>query len=178
MAEPATRNIAFLGKPGTGKTHLACGLLIALADFGIFGRFVDWTGMITEIKASEDQREFERRWLAPLRSAPIVVLDDMGATDSTDHLSALRDYFFNCRWKGGLSTIITANLKADELHGQAGRGGCQSILPYASVINMRPGDQRITRRPAPPKSDAIHPTEPCRTLRLCGVGNQSPLQHR
>jgi DNA replication protein DnaC len=165
---PKHINIALLGDRGTGKTHLGCGLLLALAETGWYGKYVYWPGLIAAVKSADDQRDAERRLLEPLKTAPAIVLDDVGRDKMTEHLEGWRDVIFDARWVTGLSTVITANLAALELHDWLGAASASRFFADATVVKMQPGDQRrqpVARQLKPLSND---PTTPCPSCGAAG----------
>jgi len=165
---PKPINIALLGDRGTGKTHLGCGLLLALAETGWYGRYVYWPGLIAAVKSADDQRDAERRLLEPLKTSAVIVLDDVGRDKMTEHLEGWRDVIMDARWVAGLPTVITANLNALELHDWLGPASASRFFSDASVVMMQPGDQRrqpVARQFKPLPND---PTKPCTSCAAAG----------
>ena len=71
--------LLFVGPPGTGKTHLAVGVLVELIErLKVHGRFAEFTSLIHQIQATFDpgSPESKREILDPLMGAELLVLDE------------------------------------------------------------------------------------------------------
>ncbi len=167
-AWPKSPSLAFLGSPGPGKTHLACGLLLALAQRGVTGRYVDWPTVSARLKTADDRPAAERELLAPLGGVPLLVLDDCGREKPTEHMGQWLDVIINERWVGERPTVIIANLSGEELEAWMGPAAASRFFSTASILPFNPGDGRYRYRrqvDAPIVSD---PTQPCHTCAGAG----------
>lgn len=105
------RGLLLMGKVGTGKTHLAVAALQYLVESkGVRGRFADFTGLVLEMQMAFDDGEARRELLAPLLSADLLVLDELGARKLTSPFVAdLLYYLVNTRYVEERVTIFTTN---------------------------------------------------------------------
>lgn len=94
------------GPPGVGKSHLLSASLRALLleHPEMTGRFVEFTSLCAQIQATFDERydgPREAEILAPLYSASVVVLDELGARRNSafaaDTLYLLVNHLYNHR---------------------------------------------------------------------------------
>ena len=79
--QPAN-GLIFVGSVGTGKTHLAAGVLHELAeDKGVDARFVDVRELLDKLRSSYDEnaQETPAQILKPLLTAELVAIDELGA---------------------------------------------------------------------------------------------------
>jgi DNA replication protein DnaC len=111
------RCAAFLGKIGTGKTHLAVGIAHAVMEDGysvIFTQVADAIGRVKDTWNRSCQ-ESESKAIATLANVDLLILDELGAQhhSETDLLILYR--ILNKRYEQRLPTIFTANLEAGEL---------------------------------------------------------------
>ncbi len=101
-------NIVFIGKPGTGKTGLAIGLLRDAIIDGYRGRFYTAQDLLDELYASLADRSTPKL-IRRLCNFPVLVIDELGyLTLNSEQINA----FFKLMGEryGKVSTIITTNL--------------------------------------------------------------------
>ena len=72
-----SRNIIFLGKSGTGKTHLATGLGMEACKQGIRTRFVTGCGLANELIEARDEKTLARA-VRRYASYGLLIIDEMG----------------------------------------------------------------------------------------------------
>ncbi len=102
------RNIIFVGKSGTGKTHLATGLAVAACRQGISTRFVDGCGLSMELVEAQSQRRLSRVIQKYARYG-LVVVDELGYISFSKESAELLFQVLAARNERG-SVIITTNL--------------------------------------------------------------------
>mgnify|MGYP000010510559 CR=1 FL=1 len=71
------QNIIFLGKSGTGKTHLAIGLGMAACSQGIRTRFVTGCGIVNELMEARDEKTLSRI-LKRYAGYGLLIIDELG----------------------------------------------------------------------------------------------------
>jgi DNA replication protein DnaC len=101
-------NIVFIGKPGTGKSGLAIGLLRTALVNGYRGRFYNAQDLLDELYASLADRSTPKL-IKRLCNYPILLIDELGyLTLKAEQINA----FFKLMGEryGKSSTIITTNL--------------------------------------------------------------------
>ena len=72
-----SHNVIFLGKSGTGKTHLATGLGIEACKEGFRTRFVTGCGLVNELVEAQEERVLNRL-LKRYASYDLLILDELG----------------------------------------------------------------------------------------------------
>jgi len=71
------RNVIFLGKSGTGKTHLATGLGMAACGQGIRTRFVTGCGLANELMEAQNEKGLSRA-LKRYAGYGLLIIDELG----------------------------------------------------------------------------------------------------
>jgi len=113
------RGVLLYGPPGTGKTHLAVATLRNVIEHkGLKGLFCDFRGLLIDLKSSYENRTSSSEILDSVRKVPLLVLDDVGAERNTDWAKDILSEIINYRYTRSLPTIVTTNLRFDDLTGE------------------------------------------------------------
>jgi DNA replication protein DnaC len=102
------RNVIFMGRSGTGKTHLATGLGVAACGQGINTRFVNGCGLSNELIEAQSERRLSRVIQKYARYG-LVVVDELGYVPFSKESAELLFQVLAERHERG-SVIITTNL--------------------------------------------------------------------
>ena len=102
------RNVIFLGKSGTGKTHLATGLGVEACRQGISTRFVTGCGLANELLEA-NQGHTLRRMIHRYARYGLLILDELGYVPFSKEGAELLFQVLAERHERG-SVIITSNL--------------------------------------------------------------------
>jgi DNA replication protein DnaC len=165
--------LLLLGPIGTGKTHLAVGIIQELIrSKGVPCRFCDYRELLKEIQNSYNPsvQTTELEILRPVFEAEVLVLDELGAVKPTEWVWDTVSHILNSRYNEKKTTIITTNfpnLPPGEL--QAGRSGSAGEAARSAVRGETLGD-RITER----MRSRLH--EMCRVVQLEGVDFRQRVQ--
>lgn len=105
------RGILFLGKVGTGKTHLAVAALRAVVESRKgTGLYVNVTELIQRLQMSIDGRGPTREaLLGPVVDTELLVLDELGACRSTEWVLDQLYFVINQRYSHRRVTLATSN---------------------------------------------------------------------
>lgn len=106
-----SENIIFIGKPGTGKSGIAMGLLRLALLNGHRGKFYNAQDLLNELYASLADRTTSRL-LKTLASFDIIVIDELGYLTLTTEQVNIFFKLIDMRYRKK-STIITTNLDFD-----------------------------------------------------------------
>jgi len=159
--------LLFIGPIGTGKTHLAVGIIHELIRTkGIPCLFADYRELLKQIIDSYNPsvQATELEILRPVVETEVLVLDELGSVKSTQWVWDTVSYVLNCRYNENRTTIITTNflnLEPGALQGPQ-KNFSQAELARAAARDETLGD-RITER----MRSRLH--EMCRIIELNGI---------
>jgi DNA replication protein DnaC len=156
--------LLFVGPSGTGKTHLAVGILKELITrYGVRGRFVDFNSLLYQIQATFDpgSPESKRQILDPLTESDVVVLDELGAQQPTPWVRDTLYLIINQRYMRRRPTLFTSNYYLGPPTAELGPG-----RPRPKPENL---DRGRDAEPAAPPAD---------TMRLLSSRIPAPLVSR
>jgi DNA replication protein DnaC len=112
MEYPAVdRGLLFMGTVGVGKTHLAVSILKGLTERGFSCLFYEFGSLLKEIQDSYNTytQSSELGVLAPVLTAEILVLDELGASKPTDWVRDTMAHIINTRYNEKKFTVFTTN---------------------------------------------------------------------
>jgi DNA replication protein DnaC len=104
--------LLFFGTVGTGKTHLAIGIIKELIiKKAIACVFYDYSELLKQIQNSYNAsvQTTELEILRPVFEAEVLVLDDLGASRRTDWVWDAVSLILNTRYNENRTVIITTN---------------------------------------------------------------------
>jgi len=120
------RGLMYMGKVGTGKTHLAVAALREIVtDKGVSGLYVNFLELVQQLQMTFERNGGSREEiLGPVTEADILVLDELGAGKMTEWVRDLLYFVINSRYMTQKVTIFTTNYLDFPQPGKGGgRGG-------------------------------------------------------
>ena len=112
IAAEAKNGLLITGSVGSGKTHVAVGIIKALIEhYGVNCLFVDYRELLKEIQDSYNPtvNSTELGILKPIFEAEVLVLDELGAVKPTAWVWDTVGLILNTRYNQKKPTIITTN---------------------------------------------------------------------
>ena len=111
------RSGVFCGAPGTGKTHLAIGVLRHVLERGGTGIYTTVMDMLGRIKATFHERahETEQQVMDALTSCDLIVIDEVGRSLDTNYELAQFFRVLDRRYQNLRPTILVTNLPKSKL---------------------------------------------------------------
>jgi DNA replication protein DnaC len=141
------KGLLLVGGIGTGKTHLAVGILKELiTSRGSACLFCDYRELLKQIQNSYNSsvQATELQVLRPVFEADVLVLDELGAVKPSEWVWDTVSLILNTRYNDNRTTIITTNF-ADEPAGGAPRSS-SSISPARAAAREETLGDRIGER--------------------------------
>ncbi|HEY4843544.1 MAG TPA: ATP-binding protein [Terriglobales bacterium] len=136
--------LLLVGGIGTGKTHLAVGILKELiASRGCACLFCDYRELLKQIQNSynESVKATELQVLRPVFEAEVLLLDELGAVKPSEWVWDTVSLILNTRYNDNRTTIITTNF-ADE----PAAGVSKSLSPARAASRDETLGDRIGER--------------------------------
>lgn len=146
--------LTLTGNVGTGKTHVAVGLVKLACGLGIEARFLTMADLLGAIKATYDRERTvshrrggagapgETDLLSELAELPLLALDDLGAENPTPWVCDRLYTLVNRRYLGRRPMIVTSNLSLETLADRLGERTVSRLWGASLVVNFRGGDYR------------------------------------
>lgn len=153
--------LLLIGKIGTGKTHLAVGILKELiAQRGVPCLFCDYRELLKEIQNSYNSsvQTTELEVLRPVFETDVLVLDELGAVKPSEWVWDTVSLILNTRYNNNRTTIITTNFED-----QAAAGASGALSAVRSAVREETLGDRIGER----MRSRLH--EMCRIVRMDGA---------
>jgi DNA replication protein DnaC len=109
--------LVFRGPPGTGKSHLAAAIVnqrIASNELPTFIGVPDLLDHLRSTFAPESSVTYDELF-ETIRTAPLLVLDDLGTQSATAWAQEKLYQLLNYRYNARLATVVTTNLSLESL---------------------------------------------------------------
>lgn len=109
--------LVFMGPYGSGKTHLAAAIANYRANVGHPPLFVVVPDLLDHLRATFAPRSpisYDRRF-DEVRTAPLLILDDLGTQSMTPWVKEKLFQIFNYRYNAELPTVVTTSDSLEEM---------------------------------------------------------------
>jgi len=160
--------LVLYGHVGTGKTHVAIGLIKLACGLGIEARFLTMGELLESIKATYDRErglrhrrggartpdealrlaQDEAGLLGELAALPLLALDDLGTENPTPWARDRLYRLVNRRYLARMPTIVTTNLGPDRMVERVGDQTLSRLWGASLVIEFRGSDYRTRAKQA------------------------------
>lgn len=111
----------FIGKTGTGKNHLACGIIHKIIEHGGTALITTAMKIIRTIKDSWRDHETKEGEIIDLYTQPgLLVIDEIGVQFGSDTEKLYISEIINDRYEAMRPTLLLGNIKLSELTEQLG----------------------------------------------------------
>ena len=106
------------GDVGRGKTHLMVAALRALIfKLGVTGRFVEFSLLLADLKASFEKINDASTLVDPLYSVQVLAIDEMGKGRGSDWEKTVLDELISRRYNSLLTLLVTTNYRPGNASG-------------------------------------------------------------
>jgi DNA replication protein DnaC len=156
LAIESGRSAAFFGAPGTGKTHLACGMLAHISEKGGTAWYTTVMDALSRIKDTyhRSSAETEAQVVNQLSTVDLLVIDEVGRTLDTNYESAQFFRLMDIRYRHLKPTILISNLNREKLCAYLTEPVVDRIREAGgALLSFDWASQRRTRR-ADPEGDS------------------------
>lgn len=143
VRQEAKNGLCFIGPPGTGKSHLAYGILSSLLAKGTPGICGTVPEILDILRPNQEAQVSIQERLHALKTLDIVILDDLGAERGTPWVTERLYVIINYRYNEVLPTIITSNQELEDLEKLPNWGRIVSrLFEMCHLIRMDGRDYR------------------------------------
>jgi DNA replication protein DnaC len=142
------KGLLIIGKIGTGKTHLAVGIIKELiVNRGLACLFYDYRELLKEIQNSYNAtvQTTELDVLRPVFETDVLVLDELGAVKPTEWVWDTVSLILNTRYNDNRTTIITTNFDDQPAAGVAASMSPARAASRGETLGDRIGERMRSR---------------------------------
>ncbi len=136
--------LVFIGESGTGKTHLAAAISNQCIEQGLPVFFAVVPDLLDHLRAAygpSSEIPYDRLFEV-VRTAPLLVLDALGAQFSTPWAEEKLFQVLNYRYNSQLATVFTCSMALDELDERIRTRITDPTVSRIHVLEDGPGRQR------------------------------------
>lgn len=143
-------SIIMAGNPGTGKTHLACAMVIACVDGKREAIKINVADMVREFKDSwkKDSETDERKLFEYYgKDADLLILDEIGVQFGSDTEKMFIFEVINRRYERCLPTVLISNLSAEKLRDEVGERVLDRLREDGGKLLVFTGESYRKKKP-------------------------------
>lgn len=128
-------SLIFVGKPGTGKTHLLCAIAASLPDRWAV-KYTDCWSMVSEVKATfrrssgEDEDSVIDRFVKP----DLLLVDEVGVQYGSDTERAIIHRVLDLRYQAVKPTIVSGNVDLDGMNQYLGERAVSRLHECGGMV--------------------------------------------
>ena len=150
--------LLLIGEPGTGKTHLAVGVMKMLLEKGHECVFFDYQNLLDRIRSSYDASSgtSDREAYATALDAEVLLLDDLGAHRVTEWVEDIVTSIITHRCNHRKPLIATTNLSDPDFTGR--------IVDYKDAGGMPVHKKTLAEAIGPRARSRLY--EMCRVIKM------------
>lgn len=140
-------SLLFLGKAGTGKSHLAAAILQAILP-GHCGMYTTAADVIEQVRSTwrRDSEISQARVLSMLATVPLLVIDEVGVQYGTESEQNTMFQILDRRYRDRKPTVLLANLEVTEFAAMVGDRIFDRLREVSRVVKFEWVSYRSTAR--------------------------------
>ena len=149
FAEAPEGWLVLTGEYGSGKTHLAAAIANYREEQGDAALFVVVPDLLDHLRATFSPNSpisYDRRF-EEIRTAPFLVLDDLGTQSATPWAQEKLFQIFNYRYAAKLPTVFTTTQELDEIEPRL-RSRMNDMTRCTIIANFAPSYRGVLKRAA------------------------------
>lgn len=134
------KGLRLAGTYGCGKTHLASAILNNLISKNVPCMYVVVPELLNSLRIGFNDKAMFKSTTEKIelsKKVNVLMLDDLGAENSTDWAKEQLYLLINARYEHQLTTIITTNLVSQELFEQLGERIMSRIIEMTTPITIK-----------------------------------------
>lgn len=136
--------MVLLGKPGTGKTHLACGVALELLKRGhsaVYTRAALIAQTVKETFGRSDRTE--RDVYEGFADSDLLVIDEVGRQYGTDSEKLMLFEVINLRYERMKPTVVVSNLEPGSFQSYMGSAVLSRLVENGKTVLLEGKNQRF-----------------------------------
>ncbi|MBX3730674.1 MAG: ATP-binding protein [Candidatus Sumerlaeia bacterium] len=139
------KGLVLRGGTGSGKTHIATGILHEVLARGYSGLYVNVSNLMARLQHSYDPESAERQEdiLAEIERAELLVFDDLGAESAKDWIRDRIYLIVNNRYESCRPILVTTNCDDAELAARNGDRVVSRLHEMCAVLTFPDEDYRF-----------------------------------
>jgi len=132
--------LRLIGTAGSGKTHLLCGIVLAIAKRGFRVRLQNMVDLYIAWKSTfaDDSEESESDLRHNLMKADLLALDDLGRDKSTEAFDLFVYWLINSRYNKCKPVLMTSNLGREGLEKRYGEAVVSRLYEMTESVGKFP----------------------------------------
>lgn len=132
-------NLMFIGTPGTGKTHLACGIARVALDSGLTALYVRVGDLVSMVRETwrHDSKKTERKVYREICDVDLLVIDEIGVQAGSENEQQIIFNVINKRNEEMRPLILISNLSAAEVKKVLGERSFDRIAENGRAVAFK-----------------------------------------
>ena len=135
LSKREQNGLVLIGQIGTGKTHLAASIANALLQTGKRVICMPSVDMLAKIRATYKANENDDEIMNDLKTADLLIIDDLGKEKATEWTSQTIYSIINARYENERPIVITTNYTLKNLVDRMTPSGSQDSITAAAAVD-------------------------------------------